>query len=473
MYAFQVQALEACRDKGGSLLVKAATGAGKSWLSLEYASDFGRPILVLTKANVVSQFAGETRRFYTGCHTAVLRGETPHAIPPADVVVIGHPVVDSWRDTLIAWVQKHRATVIVDEVHELASHKRWEATNTIEGDTLWKRLNNRAASAEDVCAAASVVIGLSATPQRKGRPSLWGVLRTLFGETQVPNYRAWCAEFCRFEPGEYGGKVYVGGRNTDKLRSFVRSRTVTITKDQLAAEIPPLTLETRRLELGGQYTRGITQEFRAAARKAVKEGPQAMLELRIAEAAYRKRTYVVEEAVRHADAGMNVAVAVNRVEECKALATLIRSRVREVGGKAPVHVYHGGLGQKTREDAQKRFMDTSKSGKVFVFTQQAGGTGLNLDNAHVAYIAALPTTPALLIQLTGRFHRASTKHPVRIEFILADNTIDERLGELLLPRLEDVSDLLEDAEAQKLGRIVGLRSEEEIQKNLLASLGLA
>jgi superfamily II DNA or RNA helicase len=473
MYNFQKRAFaDMCNAPHRSLLLKAATGAGKTWLSLEYAARFERPILVMTKANVTHQFAGEVRRFFTST-PLVIGGQTPHPIPDhAPVVIIGHPVIDAWRDELTRWVALVGAVVIVDEVHELASSKRWEAENDETGRPIWHRLRNRAASAEDICAEASVVIGLSATPQRTDRPSIWGVLRTVFGEKHVANYGAWKDRYCVFDPGEYGGKVYVRGRNTSELREFIQPRTVVITKAELAAEIPPLEVITRRIKVGEQLTAGILAEFQKDARRAAKEGPQAMLELRVAEAAYRKRPFVIEEAASMAAAGTNVAVVVNRIAECKAVAKLVRDRLKEVGGKAPVYCYHGLVTTKMRQALQQRFMDKSKSGKVFVFTAQAGGTGLNLDNAHEVLIAALPTTPSLLIQLVGRFHRASTSHPVRVRFILAESTVDERLGELLIPRLEDVQDLLGDNQAGELGAIIGGRSEEELQQELLASLGL-
>ena len=388
------------------------------------------------------------------------------------MVIIGHPVLPFWRDVLIRWVQLNKATVIIDEVHELASPDRWEHARDVAGDSTWTRKNNRAAAAEDICAPAYRRIGMSATPQRKDRPSLWGVLRTTYGADEVPNFGDWKRLYCKMVPGEHGGFVYAGPKNSSELKRFIAPRTIFVTKEELAAEIPPLKVERRRLPEKEQWSHGILKEFKAAARKAAKEGPQAMLELRVAEAAYKKRKYVIDQAVAGATSGMNIAIAVNRIAEAKYLAQAVRKELRATEGKQPVYLYHGEQADKTRDDAVDRFMDPTTSGKVFIFTHQAGGTGLNLDNAHRAFLVALPTTPSLVIQLMGRFHRASTRHNVFIEIVLADGTVDERISELLLPRLDDVNATWDDAEAGSIGAIVGAQSDEEIQDELLALFGL-
>jgi superfamily II DNA or RNA helicase len=474
-YGYQQRVIREAEDTWDFIL-KGAAGCGKTMMGLEIGRRTGKPILVLTKAKVCRQFALEVNKWFADATVVRLGGETPSvawAAERPDVVIIGHPVLPYWRDVLIRWVQQNQATVIIDEVHELASPDRWDHERDVAGDSIWHRKNNRAAAAEDICAPARRRIGMSATPQRKDRPSLWGVLRTTYGADEVPNYGEWKRRYCKMVPGEHGGFVYAGPKNSQELKRFITPRTIFVTKEELAAEIPPLVVERRRLPEKEQWSHGILKEFKAAARKAAKEGPMAMLELRVAEAAYKKRKYVIEQATAGATSGQNIAIAVNRIAEAKFLAQAIRKELKTTEGKQPVYLYHGEQTDKTRDAAVDRFMDTSTPGKVFIFTHQAGGTGLNLDNAHRAYIVAPPTTPSLFIQLLGRFHRASTRHNVFIEIILADGTIDERISELLLPRLDDVNATFDDSEAGNLHAVVGAQSDEEIQSELLALFGLA
>lgn len=475
-YSFQQRVLREAASGGlkWDVLINGAAGVGKTWLSVEIGrrTQGGGPILVMTLAKVRRQFALEMHKWFEDCKVAVLEGETPRmdwVADDPDVVIISHTVLPHWKNVLVRWVRQKKATVVIDEIQELASHKRWEMRRDVRGDESWHRLENQAAAAEDIAAPAYRRIALSATPQRKDRPSLWGVLRTLYGEQVIPAYSEWTARFCVFEPGEYGGKVYVGGKNTAELRAFLKARTIFVTKEELAAEIPPLVIERRNIAERDQWNHGILKEFKAAAKRAAREGPQAMLELRVAEAAYKKRKYVIENAAATAAAGFNAAVAVNRIEEAKYLAAAIRKELAAIGEKAPVYLYHGEQTDKTRNDSIDRFMSKDTSGKVFVFTSQSGGTGLNIDNAHRAYIAAVPTTTEQLIQLLGRFHRASTTHNVFIEILLADGTIDDRLCELLLPRLDDYKDVWANKEAGHLTDVIGAKSDEEIQAELLSA----
>jgi len=63
-----------------------------------------------------------------------------------------------------------------------------------------------------------------------------------------------------------------------------------------------------------------------------------------------------------------------------------------------------------------------------------------------AFFVMLPYTPGQLRQWEGRFHRASTKKPVIIYYVIAEGTIDEHVADILITKLPAVEAIAKDTE---------------------------
>ena len=88
-------------------------------------------------------------------------------------------------------------------------------------------------------------------------------------------------------------------------------------------------------------------------------------------------------------------------------------------------ILHGGLSGKERKEALKHFAGDSAC-KVFLSTD-AGGTGLNLQNADTVVNLELPWNPAVLEQRIARVHRMGQSQPVRVINFVTRGTIEERV----------------------------------------------
>jgi len=69
--------------------------------------------------------------------------------------------------------------------------------------------------------------------------------------------------------------------------------------------------------------------------------------------------------------------------------------------------------------------------KLIVLNMQAGGTGLTLTASSTVAFLELPWTPGEIEQCSDRVHRISQKDAVNIYFLVAENTIDTDMLELL------------------------------------------
>jgi len=94
------------------------------------------------------------------------------------------------------------------------------------------------------------------------------------------------------------------------------------------------------------------------------------------------------------------------------------------------HVFfHGGVPGPRRKDLIRQFKDDADC-RVFLSTD-AGGVGLNLQNASAVVNLDQPWNPAVLEQRIGRVHRLGQHRPVRIVHFIAQGTIEEGMLSLL------------------------------------------
>jgi SNF2 family DNA or RNA helicase len=98
--------------------------------------------------------------------------------------------------------------------------------------------------------------------------------------------------------------------------------------------------------------------------------------------------------------------------------------------KSHGHVFfHGGVPSIHRKDLIKQFK-TDGNCRSFLSTD-AGGVGLNLQNASAVINMDLPWNPAVLEQRIGRVHRLGQQRPVRVINFVAQGTIEHGMLSLL------------------------------------------
>jgi len=104
--------------------------------------------------------------------------------------------------------------------------------------------------------------------------------------------------------------------------------------------------------------------------------------------------------------------------------------VRELARCGRGHVlFHGGLPGNRRREAIERFHNAPDC-RVFLSTD-AGGVGLNLQNANTVVNVDQPWNPAVLEQRIGRVHRLGQRGPVRVLHLICKDSIEERMLDLL------------------------------------------
>src|SRR5207253_1455992 len=102
---------------------------------------------------------------------------------------------------------------------------------------------------------------------------------------------------------------------------------------------------------------------------------------------------------------------------------------------------HGGLGLRARHNIVEQF-NNDPSTMLFISTD-AGGLGLNLQAASYVINLDLPWNPAKVEQRIGRAHRIGQVNPVNVINIIAMNTVEQRVLEILYRKQELFEEILD------------------------------
>jgi SNF2 family DNA or RNA helicase len=124
----------------------------------------------------------------------------------------------------------------------------------------------------------------------------------------------------------------------------------------------------------------------------------------------------------------------------------------------------GSVSTDKRDEAVQAFQENPQI-KLFVGNIRAAGTGITLTTASSVAFLELPWTPGELAQAEDRCHRIGQKDTVNVYYLLASETIEEKIAALLDSKrkiLDAVLDGTETAEESLLTELMKSYEEKEI-----------
>ena len=440
-----------------------ACGSGKTLAACLYLVSLPRATkkLVVTRAPARRQWFVQMTQ-YTDIRPAVQTGYNAYPIDPeVECVIVSWEMLPYWLDTVKAWVGRDSFAVVWDEIHKGKAWKRREKFVTADGSVGHRWMTNRAAASARLAQFATYRMGLTATPIRDRRSDLWAQLDLVQPGKHMSNWN-WVHKFCDAKPAPYGGIDTKGKSNCGELKEQLNSLVHVVSYAEMSQQLPPKRRQLVYLphtELANP--RGFVTEYK----KAAKQGPSAQFEVSINWAAATKRPWIKETVKDLAESGQKVTVFTGRRKDSEMLAKAIRSAV---GKGVPVWSGHGGNSLDERQRMVEEYASTTGAG-VLVGTHDAFGEAIDgLQNTDTAIFALLPWTPGQVTQAEGRFSRHGSDRPVLIMYVIAEGTVDERVADVLLAKLEDVSQTLADEEAGELvDTLAGKHNEDEILAEIL------
>ncbi len=497
--AYQREALAFAANRPGTMLHH-PTGAGKTVSAILWALAGGGPTIIVTRATTRAQFAREVSRF-THYEAFPLKPQVEvrkrdkwqslddyvawcreGGQPPW--VVVGWESLADHTDALLAL---RPVSLVMDESHKGKSKDRWEVLPIAENDAAAiagvKARGGFIKPAKDgegivgilprentVTAAASIAkaarrrLATTATPVSDRIRDLWGQL-DLLEPGAWGTFNVWARRYADAKPGQYGGLDTSGISNPEELVARLRYVIHRVDHATTHAQLPAKRRESMYVSAAEQCDAapGFTREQKAAASR----GGSAVLELKLAEAASKKRKAVLARIADHVESGHKVVVFTGRRRDCDDLASSIRGVCR----KATVWSAHGEHSQQERQSIKEDYM-AHPGGCVLVGTGEAWGTAVDgLQCTDAAFFVMLPYTPGQLTQWEGRFTRLGQDRPVCIYYCIAEGTVDEHVASILLDKIAKAEQVADGGSLDGASEaLAGLDDLDAIYDSILSKL---
>ncbi len=131
-------------------------------------------------------------------------------------------------------------------------------------------------------------------------------------------------------------------------------------------------------------------------------------------------------------------------------------------GKQKIAIIRGGP-LENKIEAVERFWD--ERGAQFLICTSAGGEGINLQIGRILFNYDLPWNPMAVEQRIGRIHRFGQKETAQIYNLIAEDTVEEHIYDLLNRKLREI--------ASQIGKVDSSTGEprEDFRNEILGFLG--
>ncbi len=403
--------------------------------------DLDGPVLVVAPTSVVSTWADEARRFTPGLKV-ITRARTEAKsrralradVSEADVVVTSYAVARLDADVFaeITW-----RALVLDEAHTVKNHRSqtYRAVRALRRD---------------------LTFAVTGTPVENNLMDLWSLL-SLVAPGLHPRADHFAARWRR--PIERGDRELLA-----TLRRRIRPLMLRRTKDEVALDLPPKTVQVLPVVLAPGHRRLYERHLQRERQRmlGLLDDPEAN-RVAILASLTRLRQLALDPRLVPAlvDAqgagtpttatSAKIDVLVEYLEEIRteghralvfsqftSFLALVRARLDEAG------IGHCYLDGSTTD--RQQVVDSFRTGDdpAFLISLKAGGVGLTLTEADYVFVLDPWWNPAAEAQAIDRAHRIGQDRPVMVYRLVAAETIEEKVIALQDRKRELVARVVDD-----------------------------
>jgi SNF2 family DNA or RNA helicase len=434
----QARFVESAREGHRSYLLADEPGLGKTAQAL-LAADVANayPLLVVVPNVVKVNWSREVEKWTPHRTSTVVHGDGDDIDAFADIVIVNYEVLDRH----VAWLSRRGFRgMIVDEAHFIKNKDSQRSKNV---QALSKSIRQQTPD--------PLLIALTGTPlinQIEDFRMIWQFLGWIDEKKPLPGLMA-ALEETELTPVDPG--FFSAARRVVIEMGMVRRKKVDV-----AADIPARRIADIPVELDGEAGRSIREAERALIARLLERYRRLRAARPDADTADLIRLVAaaeLEESKQGGSSGDNVFTMVRRIGQAKATpaADYTVNLARNVGKVVffAKHIdvmdaaeeYFAKAGLKTisiRGDqtskARQAEIDAFQNDPevaVAVCSLTAAGVGVNLQAASNVVLAELSWTNAEQTQAIDRVHRIGQELPVTAWRIIAAQTIDGRIAELI------------------------------------------
>jgi superfamily II DNA or RNA helicase len=438
----QAQVVEAARDGHRTFLLADEPGLGKTAQALLAAQAANAYPLLAVVPNVVKTSWARESEMWTPQHRAtVIHGDGENVDAFSDIVIVNYDILDRHA----GWLGNFGFRgMVVDEAHFIKNKTSQRSQHVLE---LSRKIRQRS--------MRPLLMALTGTPlinDIEDFLAIWEFLGWITDKEAGPDLLLGLEEnaMTPLDPD-----FYPAARQTVIDMGIVRRR-----KEEVAKDIPARRIADMPVEIEGALANSIREAEKRLVRRLTKRYESALAARKDADKVVGidlelVRTVCARELRESDDStdGENVFAMMRRIGQAKAeLAADYTAQLSRNAGKVVFFAKHidvmdtaeavfkkRGIGyssirgdQTTR--ARNKAIDSFVNDPdvhVIVVSLTAGGVGINLQVSSNVVLAELSWTAAEQTQAIDRVHRIGQDQPVTAWRIIAAQTIDARVAELI------------------------------------------
>lgn len=436
-YPFQLQGISFIESRNGRALVADEMGLGKSLQALGYLQlhPEKRPAVIVCPASLKINWKIECKKWMSNPgDIQIISGKKNGCDLVGDIIIINYDILDAWAEKIIEYIGQKNSVLIGDEIHYTKN------SQTIRTKAM-KKLSK----------AFKHTIFLSGTPIVNKPGEFFNSINMIRSDL-FPSYWRFMEKFTNKirSPWTRSGWTFEGARNMDKLHNtLIETIMVRRKKEEVLTELPSKIKSVIPFEISNQkeYNQAqedivqwiLENEGYERAKKANKAKVLAEFEKLKQLAVIGKLDSAVEWISDFLESGEKLVVFATHI--------LTLDILQEKFGDISVRL-DGSTSQANRQKAVDEFQNND-SVKLFLGNIKAAGVGITLTAASNVAFLELPWTPGDYEQASDRCHRIGQDDTVNIWVLIAVDTIEEDIANILSSKRKILDKVLDGENSDK------------------------
>jgi len=462
LYGYQLEGVNFIEKQNGRALIADEMGLGKTvqalaWIQLHKEEVL--PVIVVCPSSLKINWERETHRWTTDLNVEILNGQTPYT-PEGDFLIINYDILPYWEKTL---KMLYPATVIIDEAHYTKNNK---AKRTKSFKRLVKGVKN--------------VIALTGTPIENRPIEIFNIVQAI-DPTVFPNYISFVMDFCDAKRDRFGWDVS-GASNTLVLNRILKeSIMIRRKKKDVLKDLPPKQMSKITLSISNhseykkaenEFVQYLKDRFMSISAYDLDENVERELKQYAKDHEIEVEDELtdddLEKIKREKIESAGRAPMFAKIETLKQLA--VQGKMKQIiewiedflesDEKLVVFANHrkvidtlmkhfkgavkidGSVSMKKRQDVVDSFQNNPNV-RLLIGNIKAAGIGITLTAASNVAVIQFPWSPGILMQACDRVHRISQTKQVTIWNLVGEDTIEEKIIDLLIKKEKLIGEVLD------------------------------
>lgn len=413
LYPFQKEGVSFIESRNGRALIGDEMGLGKTIQALAYLELHHelRPALIVVPASLKINWLQEIKSCMKSEKVHIISGRKTYSLPESkSIFIINYDILAAWVDAL----KTINVRVIVgDEIHFIGNPKAARSKAFIK-----------------LCKGGEHIIGLSGTPIKNKTIEFFNPIKAV-EPSLFPSRWNYAKQFCDLKHNGFGW-IFSGASNVPELYKIL-TETIFLrrTKENVLKNLPPKTRTTIPIEIDniieykqaeGDIITWIRQnEGEEKAKKAKQAETLVAFEKLKQFALDGKIKQCIAWIENFLESGQKLVIFAMHKKTIDLLINHFGKIAIKFDGSTPVN---------QRQEVVDIFQNDSKI-KLFIGNIRAAGIGITLHASSNVCFLELPWTSSDLLQAEDRCHRIGQDNNVNVYYLIAHNTIEEKITALL------------------------------------------